>query len=372
MILDVYGKDRERKTFINNFIYASYEDPYCGVGSFEIKVPITEQSIPYLIKDNYILFDEGILGVIQSRLFEQNEEAQNVLTISGKTIHELFFRRCFDLPHKYNGKLSTIARNMVNDLCISPADTKRIISLISLSQDEQYIPDGQTFKTQKTGDYLADALEDILSLEDKGYKLYPIFENNNGYVIDSLEFRVYEPVDRTIGNADDNTPVVFSSELNNIQDFIYEENADDYKNFAYGAGQGRSERRYVVSVGDTEVQDLDRYELYVDARDIQQEEEQTEAEYLEVLRERTLERMLEHKAFVSVNGTIVEGTTAYRIGVDFNIGDYVSFQLDLLDLVVNVQIKQLRKSYNNNREYIDLTFGFQKSSIRRILRKGGF
>ena len=117
---------------------------------------------------------------------------------------------------------------------------------------------------------------------------------------------------------------------------------------------------------------MDRYELYVDARDLQQEEGQTEAEYLDHLRERTLERMLEHKSFISVNGTIVEGTTAFRLGTDFNLGDFVSFQLDLLDIIVDVQIKKITKSYNNNREYIDLTFGFQKSSIRKILRKGGF
>jgi hypothetical protein len=372
MILDVYGKDKERKTFINNFIYASYSDPFCGVGSFEVHVPITEKSIEFLIKDNYILFDEGVLGVIKTRIFEQDEESQNVLVISGKIIHEFFLRRCFNLPHRYDGKLSAIAREMVTDLCIDPDEAKRVISLISLSDNEQYIPDGETFKTQRTGDYLADALEDVLSLEDKGYKLYPIFDNDNGYYIDTLEFRVLAPVDRTIGNEDDNTPVVFSSELNNIQNFTYEENADDYKNYAYGAGQGRGEERYIVKVGDEEAEDIDRYELYVDARDVQQEEEQSEEDYIEELTERTLERMLEHKSFVSVNGTIVDGTTAFRIGVDFNIGDYVSFKLDLLDLVVNVQIKNITKSYNNNREYVDLTFGFQKSSIRKILRKGGF
>lgn len=372
MILDVYGKDNERKTFINNFKYATYDNPFCGVGSFEIKVPITEKSIPYLLKDNYILLDEGILGVIQSREFEQKEEQQNMLTISGKTINEFFFRRCFDLPHKYNGKLSAIARSMVNDLCIDPEDTKRIIALVTLAEDSEYIPDGDTFKTQKTGDYLADALEDLLTLEDKGYKLYPIFDNNNGYYLQNLEFRVYAPADRTIGNEDDNTPVVFSSELNNIQNFLYEENGSDYKNFAYGAGQGRGEERYLVSVGDEDAEDIDRYELYVDARDLQQEEEQSEEEYLEMLSERTLEKLLEHKTFVSVNGTIVDGTTVFKIGEDFNVGDYVSFKLDLLDLVVNVQIKKLTKSYNNNKEYIDLTFGFQKSSIRKILRKGGF
>lgn len=372
MILDVYGKDNKRKTFINNFIYASYEDPFCGVGTFEIKVPITEKSIPYLIKDNYILFDEGILGVIQSRLFEQNEEAQNVLTISGKTIHDLFLRRCFNTTYKYNAKLSSIARSMVDDLCVNPVDTKRKIALVQLSSDQQYIPDGSTYKLQRTSDYLADALEDVLSLEDKGYKLYPVFDDDNGYVLDHLDFRVYEPANRTIGNEDDNTPIVFSSDLNNIQNFSYEENADDYKNFAYGAGQGRSNNRYVVEVGDLSVTDLDRYELYVDARDLQQEEGQTEAEYLDHLRERTLERMLEHKSFISVNGTIVEGTTAFKLGTDFNLGDFVSFQLDLLDVIVDVQIKKITKSYNNNREYIDLTFGFQKSSIRKILRKGGF
>lgn len=371
MILDVYGKDKERKTFINNFKYATYEDLFCGVGSFEVQVPITEQSIPFLVKDNYILFDEGILGIIKTRVFEQNEESQNILVVSGKIVHELFFRRCFDLPYRYSGKISAITRQMVSDLCIEPEETKRVISLITLAEDEQYIPDGDTFKTQRTGDYLADALEDVLSLEDKGYKLYPIFENNNGYYLDSFEFRVYEPADRTIGNEDDNTPVVFSSELNNIQNFVYEENSDDYKNFAYGAGQGRGEERYIVEVGDQDAEDLDRYELYVDARDVQQEEEQSEEDYLEELTERTLERMLEHKSFISVNGTIVDGTTAFRIGTDFNVGDFVSFKLDLLGLVVNVQIKSLTKSYNNNREYVDLTFGFQRSSIRKILRKGG-
>lgn len=371
MILDVYGKDNERKDFVNNFIYAFYEDCFCGIGNFEIKVPLTEKSIPYLVKDNYILLDNGILGVIKTRNFEQIEEQQNVLTITGKTINELFLRRCFELTYRYSGKLSAISRKMVDDLCINPQNTKRKISLISLAEDSTYIPDGESFKIQKTGDYLSDALESVLSLEDKGYKLFPIFENNNGYVLTGLEFRIFEPVDRTIGNEDDNIPVVFSSDLNNIQNFMYEENADDYKNMAYGAGQGLAEERYLVEVGEVNSEDIDRNEQYVDARDIQQEEGQSEADYLKVLKDRTKERLLEHKSFISLNGTIVEGTTAFRIGTDFNVGDFVSFKLDILDLVVDVQIKKMTKSYSDNKEYIDLDFGFEKASIREILRKGG-
>ena len=371
MILDIYGKDNQRKDFINNFIYAYYEHCFCGVGKFEIKVPITEKSIQYLMKDNYILLDEGILGVIKTRHFEQTEEEQNVLTVSGKTINELFLRRCFELTYKYTGKLSAITRNMVDDLCINPEDTKRIISLISLAEDSEFIPDGSSYKVQKTGDYLADALEEILSFENKGYMLYPVFENNNGYVLSGLEFRVYNPADRTVGNSDDNVPVVFSSDMNNIHNFIYEENADDYKNMAYGAGQGQGENRVLVEAGEVDSEDIDRCELYVDARDLQQEEGQTEADYRERLTSRTIEKLLENKTFISVNGSIVEGTTAFKIGTDFNVGDFVSFKFDLLDLIVDVQIKKLTKSYSNNKEFIDLTFGFEKSSIRKILRKGG-
>lgn len=371
MILDIYGKDNERKDFINNFSYAYYEDCFCGIGKFEIKVPITEKSLQYLVKDNYVLLDEGILGVIQSRQFEQTEEEQNKVTIIGKTINELFLRRCFENTHMYSGKLSAISRNMVTDLCISPTDTKRKFSLMSLSQDSQYIPDGSTYKIQKTGDYLADALEDILSNEDKGYKLYPLFDNSNGYELAGLEFRLYDPVDRTIGNNDDNAPVAFSSDLNNIKQFFYEENSDDYKNMAYGAGQGRAEQRFLVEVGDTTASDIDRNELYVDARDIQQEEEQTDADYRDRLTSRAIEKLLEHKSFVSLNGSIVEGTTKFKVGTDFNVGDFVSFKLDILDLVVNVQIKKMTKSYSNNKEFIDLTFGFEKADVRKILRKGG-
>ena len=371
MILDIYGKDNQRKGFVNTFDYAFYEDCFCGIGKFEIKVPLTEKSIQYLIKDNYILLDNGILGVIKSRQFEQTEEAQNVLSITGKTINELFLRRCFELTYNYSGKLSAISREMVDNLCVNPTNTKRKISLISLSQDPAYIPDGETFKTQKTGDYLADALEDILSLENKGYKLFPIFDENNGYELTGLEFRLYSPVDRTIENNDNNNPVVFSSDLNNIKNFTYDEDGDEYKNIAYGAGQGRAEERYLVEIGETDSTDVDRCELYVDARDLQQEEEQSVADYKDVLKNRSIEKLLEHKVFISVNGSIVEGTTAYRIGTDFNVGDFVSFKLDILDLIVDVQIKKLTKSYSNNREYIDLTFGFEKSSVRKILRKGG-
>ena len=371
MILDIYGKDKKRKDFINNFIYAFYEDCFCGVGNFQIKVPITEKSIPHLIKDNYILLDNGILGVIKSRTFEQSEGAQNILTITGKTVHDLFLRRCFELTYNYSGKLSAMSRKMVDDLCINPQDVKRKISLITLSTDSQYSPNGSSYRTQKTGDYLADALEDILSFEDKGYKLFPIFVNNNGYVLDKLEFRVYAPADRTIGNNQNNTPVVFSSDLNNIQNFTYEENADEYKNMAYGAGQGLAEERFLVEVGETTSTDVDRNELYVDARDVQQDQEETEEEYLETLRARVIEKMAAYKSFISLDGTIVEGTTAFKIGTDFNLGDFISFKLDLLDLVVNVQIKKIIKSYVDNKEYIDIIFGFEKSSIRKILRKGG-
>lgn len=371
MILDIYGKDNERKDFINNFVYAFYEDCFCGIGNFEIKVPITEKSIQYLVKDNYILLDEGVLGIIKTREFEQTETDQNALKISGQTINELFLRRCFEGPYKYSGKLSAMVRNMVSDLCISPSDTKRKISLISLSQDSEYIPDGSSFKTQKTGDYLSDAIEETLTLENKGYKLYPIFTNANGYILDSLEFRVYQPTDRTIGNPDDNVPVVFSYDLDNLRNFTYEENAVDYKNMAYGAGQGEGTERVVVQVGETTQEDLDRYELYVDARDIQQEEGQTEADYLERLRERTLERLLEHKGYISLNGTIVDGATAFKIGTDFKLGDFVSFKLDLIDLIVDIQIIKITKSYSDNKEFVDLTFGFERSSIRKILRKGG-
>lgn len=371
MILDIYGKDNQRKDFINNFTYAYYEDCFCGVGDFQIKVPLTERSIQYLIKDNYVLLDEGILGVIKTINFEQDEVGQNILTVCGKTVNELLLRRCFEYTRNYSGKLSAISRSMVNQLCINPTNSKRKISLIKLAESSIYIPDGSSFKIQKTGDYLADALEDSLSLENKGYKLYPIFSNNNGYILSNLEFRVYNPVDRTIGNNDNNTPVVFSSELNNIQNFIYEENSDDYKNMAYGAGEGLGQERYLIEVGETNSSDVNRYELYVDARDIQQEEEETVEDYTERLTNRTIEKLLEYKTFISLDGTIVDGVAAYKLGTDFNLGDFVSFKLDLLDIVVNVQIKKIKKSYVENMEYLDIGFGFEKPSIRKILRKGG-
>lgn len=372
MILDIYGKDYKRKGFINTFSSASYNFPFNGVGDFTIKVPITEPSISYLVKDNFVLLDEGIIGIIRSREFDQTEEEQNTLIISGSLASELFLRRCFEKTYRYSGKLSNVVRSMVTNLVINPTDTKRKISSVSLSQDQQYIPDGSSFKIQKTGDYLADGIVDTLNLENKGFNLYPVLDTDeDGAFIDTLEFRVLEGVDRTVNNTDDNTPVVFSSENNNIKSFVYEENADDLKNVAYGAGQGRAEQRYLVTVGETTAEDVDRYELYVDARDLQQEEGESEADYLLELQNRTLSKLSEHKTFVSIDGTIADGVANYKIGTDFNVGDFVSFKLGILDIIVDTQIVNLSKMYSNNQEFIDLTFGFEKSSIKEIIRKGG-
>ncbi|WP_203364746.1 siphovirus ReqiPepy6 Gp37-like family protein, partial [Bacillus sp. REN10] len=74
-------------------------------------------------------------------------------------------------------------------------------------------------------------------------------------------------------NQSINPPVIFSPEFNSLKDMSYTESSLDYKNMAYVAGQGEGVDRRVITINDDTISGLERCELFVDARDIEEEKQ---------------------------------------------------------------------------------------------------
>lgn len=373
MILDIYEKyTRVRLDLIRMPKYVQYIERFNGIGYFEIIVPYNEPSLPYLVEGNYIHFEDNVCGIIKYRYKETNESTQ--ITIKGYSVKKILTYRSTLLTSTYKGPRGWIAREMVYDFFINPTDSRRKIACISRSN---YYPTEPNFVYQNTGGDIEYCIEELLNQIDCGYELNPIISEYETDLtnISTFEFNIKEPSHRTIGNDEDNSPVVFSFENNNLTSMVYVEDSTLSCSTAIVAGEGQGVSRTIVETGDLTSEDIDRIELYVDARDLQKTEvsgqQMTQEEYEQLLTERGNEKLLEHAEFISFDANVIsDGNTAYKYGVDYNLGDYVTIIDKEINLQVDLQITEIMKTLTENGdEKLDLKFGEERMTIQQLISK---
>ena len=378
MILEIFSKEtRERLDVIKSYSFIQVIDKFNNVGTFVIKMPFNEESIKHLKRGNYILFEKEVMGVI-TYLYKSTGET-SLLEVKGMFLKRILSYRSFGRTKSYQGTIVEIARKMVRDSFLENSDERNIISYISINEDE-IGSDLETISKQVTGGTLLDAISSMLETDSYGFNLIPKIvaydeESDTPTNISSFVFKVIEPVDRTIGNSYGNNPVVFSVDMNNLANLLYEEDDELYCSTAIVAGEGEGSERKILEVGDQEVSGINRIELYVDARDLQSIKEDgttmSEEEYTALLRQRGLENLDAHKLSIVFSGTIVEGNLSHTYGVDFKNGDFVSLIDEQLNIVLNTQITEVIKSKTEAGEIIDLTFGYERATLKQLLKKKG-
>jgi hypothetical protein len=137
-------------------------------------------------------------------------------------------------------------------------------------------------------------------------------------------FECYDGVDRSV-TQHDRPYVLFSGEYENIDGPKYETNTTGYANYAYVAGQGEGSARVVVELNQTGGEP--RRELWVDARDLQQDTEHNETldAYKARLQQRGLEKLAEAARSESFAAAAVD-TANFAYLTDWDLGDIVSFE----------------------------------------------
>ena len=380
MNLEIFDKDdKQRKDIVRTYDFVQYEDEFNGIGSFTITMPTNEESLQYLKFGNFILFEEGVVGIVKS--IGDTEEDSTTFTIKGTLTNGILAHRSFLKTMTFYDTLTANARAMVSTLMLDSTDTNRYIDFVKLSEDEQYIPETEKIRIQDTGDKLNEVLTTMFLPYSLGYEMYPNIEDydeESGKLANlaSIEFRVLKPTDRTIDNTEGNPPVVFSFEMSNLKRMEYLDDGSIYNTIAIVAAEGTGQERKTIEVGESDKKGYDRIELYVDARDIQSEDEEgnvvlTTKELEELMRQRGLEKLEEHKRFISFDGSISDGGIQYTYKKDFYKGDYVSVVNTTLNQIVNLQIVSVTKSISNGVEYFDLTFGYDRMKVRSLKERSG-
>lgn len=361
--LYVFDSNLTRIGMVDIVTGLTWREQFADAGNFELWCPLNDQNAELLQEDNLLWIGGESAGVIEFKELTSDEDGIKTIHVQGRLAESYLDYRTIYPTVIMTGKISNILRKHVNDNLINPTDTARKIPLIELASDQ--VAYGPSVSYQKTGDTVLLESSKLCEANSLGFRLQ-FFPRQTKFV-----FRVYQGTDRTLDQSEVN-PVLFSSDLDDILESNYSHNKSELRNFAYVAGEDSGTSRKVQTVGSA--YGLSRRELFVDARDLQSENGDgttiPSAEYNSMLVERGKTSLEDYKDIESFSATLrTFGVTGYEYGVDFFLGDKVTVYDSRLKVRVNAVITEVMKTFDEDGERLDITFGYEQPTLANKLRR---
>jgi len=355
---------------LNLFSSLIWRYKYQGYAQCELWAPVTKENASLLVEGNVIWKGGTDAFIIEIVKTVTSENGSMTYQVKGRTLEALLTYRIVWGTYSVTmaKPVSTLMYGLVKDNCVSPTVPERLIKYTDIFKEGTNTL-GDPILYQKTGGELYDAVSDLASDADLGFNV--IFDPTN----QSMMFKVFKGVSRTIYQSVVD-PVVLSAELDDILSSEYYTSSQGVKNMALVAGEDSGAQRKTVETGATMSSGFSRRELYVDARDLQSEVTTdgstttlTPDQYNKVLVQRGNEKLTEFpKVFTFDADVRVNGSTQYKFGKDYKLGDYVTVIDERLNLKVSARASEAEESYGDEYQ-LSVTFGFSSPTMLDRMRQ---
>lgn len=310
-----------------------------GIGGFEIHINANKKYTDKLRKENIVFVNEKKAGVILYREFSTDDNER--LIVKGQQLKTYLGRRITIPPtgraQDYkNDYVENIMKHYVEANCVNPADTKRKIDRLRIAPVES-----RGIKTQYQTRFknLAEELEKLSLISGLGWDVYLDLKNKE-FVFDVFEGRDLTAAQSVL------PPAIFSVDYDNISSQKLIESAMGYKNTGYVGGQGEGIDRTIQVVGE-DAQGLERYEVFIDARDIEDSGD---------LSKRGLQKLEELKEVMTFDNEILtQSNLVYE--EDYNLGDLVTAINNKWRVVLDSRITEVTEIYEVGGYRINAVFG---------------
>lgn len=322
----VFDKNLEYLANIDSYKSLIWNTRYNSPGEFELYLPMYTEILDILQQDFYLCREKDVftyedkiviknMMIIEKLNINTDVEEGNYLTVTGRSLQSLVYRRIIWKQTNITGLISTIVYRLLMENVVSPQLASR--KLPNFRIDDSYESDSIT-ERQWTGDNLGEVITNLCMEYWVGYDVdCEIFANRKEFV-----FRLYRGKNRA-ANQGVLPPIEFKPENENLIETNYSTDKTNYKNVALVAGEGEGTERKTKECGTGE--GINRYELFVDARDISTNDgEYTEEEYQNQLTNKGLTELMQ----TNVKKTF-EGSTEdryYTLGIDYFLGDWVTVE----------------------------------------------
>lgn len=320
--MDIYvlNDKFERVGIIDGYTSIIWTTRYYTCGDFELYAAADCDAIKSIKNNHYLVRDKDMNGdeyrnvmVIDKPNMQLNTDVENgdYLTVTGKCLKSIVGRRIVINQTIMSGNINACINRLLMENVINPTDTRRKINNFVFDSSNLF---DITLTMQVTGDNLAELLTEICQTYGIGWDVYI---KNNKFVL-----YLFKGVNRSYEQIE-NPHVVFSYEFDNLLTSDYKEDVNDYANVAVVAGEGEGAARKRVETGDSVAAGLDRFEVFVDARDISSNNgEISDSDYNVMLAEKGNESLSELQQVSTFEGE-VDASKNYILNRDFFLGDIV-------------------------------------------------
>lgn len=350
------------------------------VGDIKLLVPMTEKNKSLLKKNNIIVKRDGTTDYaeetgnwrraaqVRYRRFTKDTEGAEQIEIQGCFMKKWLSKRVvLNKIVATDTKQNIINRIVYENHGAGAAQKRQLPRFIFLPQD-----DLGGSAAEYSNEELIDAGKEVYTNALAGKLGYDILVNERTKM---YGFYLYKGKDLTSGNAEGNTPSVFSRDFDNVNEQEYTESNEGVKTTMYVTGAADENGAVpVVEVG-AEYEGLEREEVHVDFTSIarkytENEVEITipEAEYRKLLAAAgaaDLENYGESVAFTATINT--NSNLKYR--EDFNLGDRVTCVEKNWGIRIDVRITAICETYQNGKMEIEATLGDSLPTLLQQIRK---
>lgn len=303
-------------------------------------------------KNNIIMLNNDTSKVAVIKHIEVNKDNTNDVLIKAYGLTRWFLDRVTYPPSGksydyYNTNIENIMMGLVNSNAINPTDTNRRIPYLVAENSQNR---GLKVIFQSRYENLLDELTKLSELSELGFRIDLDYKNKQ------FIFKVINGLDRST-EQNMNSYAIFARKFDNILSEKYTDSDVDYKNCAIIGGQGEGIDRKIEYINN-ELAGIDRKEMFIDARDLENEEQTTN------LIDRGKEKLAEHQE-VKSHECKVNSNDYKKV---WDLGDYVTIRNDEVGITQRTQIQQVKEIYENNYN-VEVTFGNTVTDFSKKLKQ---
>lgn len=253
--LYVLDKNLETVGIVDTYTSLIWVNRYNEVGDCEVYVEATPEVIALLQEDYYLLReDDDMICQIKRIELDTSAENGNYLIVSGYDVKRFLDQRIIWGTMTCDGNVETFIRQMIEKSLGDP----------DIAERQLQTEGGNRLLYNGSAAGFAEVTTEQMSYRNVGEKVREFCEQYKwGYKV-TLEngafyFRLYKGADRS-------ATVIFSDDFENLDTTTYTKDCTNLGNVALVAGEGEGAERARSVSG--EASGINRYEIFVDAKDI--------------------------------------------------------------------------------------------------------
>ncbi|MCZ8541956.1 siphovirus ReqiPepy6 Gp37-like family protein [Psychrobacillus psychrodurans] len=336
-----------------------------GIGSIELRINRYLKGADKLVK-GAIIFPQNKLNkayVIRYREIELDQQGKitenwliKALPLKSWLGQRLTYPPVNEAQDSIESDAESVMLHYILNNAIAPLDSNRIIPNLIV---EENLHRGSNVTWQSRYKNLAEEMTEISLLSSLGWNIDIDYQQRK------FVFRILKGRNLTI-NQSVLPPAIFSPEFNTLGQLSYTESELNYRNHAIVAGQGEGVERRTVEVGSST--GFDRYELFVDARDVAEETEgdnpqpRPAADIDTDLINRGEQKLSEYQQETFLEGqSLPQSKLVY--GIDYDLGDIVTLQNRDWGVTLDTPITEVKEIYEPGKTGINLTYGYNRPTL---------